>query len=59
MPNGVGEGLFFLGKNNAGFIGCGFGKMAALCGGDGAFNMVVIKPTDKDGMRFDEACGDD
>ena len=58
MPNGVEEGVFFLSKN-AGFISCGFGKKAALCSRDGAFNLVVIKPMDKDGMRFDKACSDD
>ena len=59
MPNDVGEGVFFLSKNDAGFISCGFGKKAVLCGRDGAFNLVVIKLTDKDGMRFDKTCCDD
>jgi hypothetical protein len=58
MSNSVGVCVFFLSKDYAGFISSGFGKKMTLCGRDGAFNLVVIKLKDKDGMRFDRACGD-
>ena len=59
MSNCVRRDWLFLSKEDA-CVSCNcLGVEESVCDRDGVFNLIVIKPTDKDGMMFDKACSDD